>query len=148
MAYSLLSTDNGNKEEPSLILNYCNNLVAKRCAQDNFKVELSYLIKVNWVFNPSPLQQFLFWCTSSFRHERDSHPDLLIPNSRPDDDRDSEGYFRCRAGCGLVYKRDTRKGVKKPFLKAINYRTYMYFRQVLSKDTQKMLTKSCFLILL
>lgn len=55
MAYSLLSTDNGNKEEPSLILNYCNNLVAKRCAQDNFKVELSYLTKVNWVFNPSPL---------------------------------------------------------------------------------------------
>lgn len=148
MAYSLLSTDNGNKEEPSLILNYCNNLVEKRCAQDNFKVELSYLTKVNWVFNPSPLQQFLFWCTSSFRHEWDSHPDLLIPNSRPDDDRDSEGYFRCRAGCGLVYKRDTRKGVKKPFLKAINYRTYMYFRQVLSKDTQKILTKSCFLILL
>lgn len=148
MAYSLLSTDNGNKEEPSLILNYCNNLVSKTCAQDTFRVESSYLTKVNWVFNPSPLQQFLFWCTSSFRHERDSHPDLLIPNSRPDDDRDSEGYFRCRAGCGLVYKRDTRKGVKKPFLKAIIYRTYMYFRQVLSKDTQKILTKSCFLSLL
>ena len=49
MAYSLLSTDNGNKEEPSLILNYCNNLVAKRCAQDNFKVDIFDCPKCNKV---------------------------------------------------------------------------------------------------
>ena len=27
-----------------------------------------------------------------------------MPDAPPDDERDSEGYYRCRAGCGLVYK--------------------------------------------
>ena len=27
-----------------------------------------------------------------------------MPDVPPDDERDSEGYYRCRAGCGLVYK--------------------------------------------
>jgi len=32
------------------------------------------------------------------------HPELLIAVVGPWDERDSEGYWRCRAGCGLVFK--------------------------------------------
>ena len=38
------------------------------------------------------------------RHEQEKHQGLLVPDAPPDDERDSEGYYRCRAGCGLVYK--------------------------------------------
>lgn len=32
------------------------------------------------------------------------HPKLLIPDTGPGDEMDSEASFRCRAACRLVYK--------------------------------------------
>ncbi|XP_078343148.1 uncharacterized protein LOC144628902 [Oculina patagonica] len=38
------------------------------------------------------------------RHETSTHPELLLPDTGPNDEMDSEGYYRCRGVCGLVYK--------------------------------------------
>ena len=139
MAYSLLSTDNGNKEEPSLILNYCNNLVAKRCAQDNFKVELSYLIKVNWVFNPSPLQQFLFWCTSSFRHERDSHPLIFLFQTL---DQMMTGTVKVTSDAVLAVVLYT-KGIQEKALKSLFSRQLIIAHTCISGKYYQKILKKC-----
>jgi hypothetical protein len=39
-----------------------------------------------------------------FRHEIEVHPGLEIQDTHSSELMDSEGYYRCRSGCGLVYK--------------------------------------------
>ena len=42
-----------------------------------------------------------------FRHEIEAYPELKIQDAsseNPSDIMDSEGYYRCRGRCGLVYK--------------------------------------------
>ena len=39
-----------------------------------------------------------------FRHEIETHPGLQIEDANPSDIMDTEGYYQCRGGCGLVYK--------------------------------------------
>ena len=34
----------------------------------------------------------------------EAHPELKIQDANPSDIMDSEGYYRCRSRCGLVYK--------------------------------------------
>ncbi|XP_068669995.1 uncharacterized protein [Montipora foliosa] len=38
------------------------------------------------------------------RHEIAKHPELSVPDTGPSDEMDSEGYYKCRASCGLVYQ--------------------------------------------
>ena len=40
----------------------------------------------------------------SCSHELAKHEDLCVPDTPPNEEKDSEGYFRCSARCGLVFK--------------------------------------------
>lgn len=40
----------------------------------------------------------------SYSHELAEHEDLCVPDTPPNEEKDSEGYFRCSARCGLVFK--------------------------------------------
>ena len=40
----------------------------------------------------------------SYSHELAEHEDLCVPDTPPNEENDSEGYFRCSARCGLVFK--------------------------------------------
>ena len=40
----------------------------------------------------------------SCSHELAKHEDLCVPDTRPNEEKDSEGYFQCSARCGLVFK--------------------------------------------